>query len=102
MGEAQLSGHLVVVGWKSDMVDLVGRAPAGQPGRDPGTVVLVNAAGESANEELRQRFPGIGYVHGDTVDPGVLSARAPLARAAWSCSPTSPWRARTRRPTPAP
>ena len=80
LGEAQLSGHLVVVGWKSDMVDLVDGLLRAQPGRDPGTVVLVNAAGESANEELRQRFPGIGYVHGDTVDPAVL-VRAGAARA---------------------
>ena len=42
--------------------------------------MLVNAAGDAANEELRQRFPGIAYVHGDTVDPSVL-LRAGIARA---------------------
>jgi voltage-gated potassium channel len=80
LGEAQLSDHLVVVGWKSDMVDLVGGLLRAQPGLAPPAVVLVNAAGEAANEELRQRFPGIGYVHGDTVDPAVLE-RAGVAHA---------------------
>jgi voltage-gated potassium channel len=72
LGEAERSGHLVVVGWKSDMVDLVEGLLRAQPGLDAGSVVLVNAAGEAPNEELRQRFPGLGYVHGDTVDPAVL------------------------------
>jgi len=72
LGEAARSGHLVVVGWKSDMVDLVEGLLRAQPGLDPSAVVLVNAAGEATNEELRQRFPGLGYVHGDTVDPAVL------------------------------
>jgi voltage-gated potassium channel len=80
LGEAELSGHLVVVGWKADMVDLVEGLLRAQPGLDPKTVVLVNGAGESANEELRRRFPGLGYVHGDTVDPAVLD-RAGATRA---------------------
>ncbi len=80
LGEAQLSGHLVVVGWKSDMFDLVEGLLRAQPGLEPGGVVLANAAGDAANEELRQRFPGIAYVHGDTVDPSVL-LRAGIARA---------------------
>jgi voltage-gated potassium channel len=80
LGEAELSGHLVVVGWKSDMVELVEGLLRAQPGLDAKSVVLVNAAGEAANEELRQRFPGLGYVHGDTVDPVVL-LRAGAARA---------------------
>jgi voltage-gated potassium channel len=80
LGEAQLSGHLVVVGWKSDMPDLVEGLLRAQPGLEPGRVVLANAAGEAANEELLARFPGLAYVHGDTVDPAVLK-RAGIARA---------------------
>jgi voltage-gated potassium channel len=80
LGEAQLSDHLVVVGWKSDMHDLVQGLLRAQPGLQPAGVVLVNAAGDAANEELRQRFAGLAYVHGDTVDPAVLM-RAGIARA---------------------
>ena len=71
LGEARISGHLVVIGWKSDMYEFVGRLLE-QPGLSPGRLLLVNAAGEAANEELRQRYPGLGYVHGDTVDASAL------------------------------
>ena len=90
LGEARMSGHLVVVGWKSDMLEFVGRLLE-QPGLAPGRVVLVNAAGEAANEELRQRFPGLGYVHGDTVDPSVLQRAERRAR------PGASWSSRTSR-----
>jgi voltage-gated potassium channel len=71
LGEARVAGHLVVVGWKADMLAFVGGLLE-QPGVAPETLVLVNDAGEAVNEELRHRFPGIGYVHGDPVDPSVL------------------------------
>jgi len=72
LGESRLTGHLVVVGWKADMLELVEGLLGAQPGLTPEGIVLVNQAGESRNEELRRRFPGLGYVHGDTVDPAVL------------------------------
>jgi len=80
LGEAQLSGHLVVVGWKADMPELVEGLLRAQPDLEPGRVLLVNAAGEAANEELMARFSGLAYVHGDTVDPSVLR-RAGVDRA---------------------
>src|SRR5512140_361679 len=76
---ARVAGHLVVVGWKTDMLEFVGGLLE-QPDVTPETLVLVNDAGETANEELRHTFPGIGYVHGDTVDPSVLQ-RAKIAAA---------------------
>ncbi len=79
LGEARVSGHLVVVGWKTDMLEFVGGLLE-QPDLTPETIVLVNDAGQAPNEELRHRFPGIGYVHGDTVDPSVLQ-RASIAHA---------------------
>lgn len=79
LGETRLTGHLVVVGWKRDMLEFVEGLLA-QPGTTPDGVVLVNAAGEAANEELRHRFPGLGYVHGETIDPAVLE-RACVSRA---------------------
>jgi voltage-gated potassium channel len=80
LGEVRLSGHLVVIGWKADMLELVEGLLEAQAGLAAEAVVLVNAAGEAANEELRQRFPGLGYVHGDTLDPDVLR-RAGVAQA---------------------
>jgi voltage-gated potassium channel len=71
LGEARLSGHLVVIGWKSDMNEFVARLLE-QPGIAPAKVVLVNAAGEGPNEELRRRHPGLGYVHAEMVDAAVL------------------------------
>jgi voltage-gated potassium channel len=80
LGEVQLSGHLVVIGWKADMPELVAGLFEAQAGLAAEAVVLVNAAGEAANEDLRRRFPGLGYVHGDTLDPLVLR-RACVAQA---------------------
>ena len=83
------------------MLELVAGLLEAQAGLTAEAVVLVNAAGEAAEEELRQRFPGLGYVHGDTLDPGVLrragvEARRVLVLADERAS------APTRRPTPAP
>jgi voltage-gated potassium channel len=74
LGQARLERHLVVFGWKE--AGLL----AAQPGLTPDAVVLVNQAGQTANDELRRRFPGLGYVHGDPVDSAVLE-RAAVARA---------------------
>jgi voltage-gated potassium channel len=81
LGQSQLSGHLVVVGWKSDMPELVEGLLQAQRSLGAERVVLVNGAGEAANEELLARFAGLAYVHGDTVDPAVLR-RAGVDRAA--------------------
>jgi voltage-gated potassium channel len=77
---ATLSGHLVILGWKSDMHLLIEQVLAANPKLGAGHVVLVNAAGETANDALRQQFPGLVYIHGDVVDPLALR-RANLARA---------------------
>jgi voltage-gated potassium channel len=50
------------------------------PELGPGRLVIVNSAGDLANEELRGRFPGLVYIHGETIDPAVLQ-RAGVARA---------------------
>jgi len=83
----QLKGHLVVLGWKADMLLLVQGLLSALPDLAPGKLVLVNQAGEMANEELRARFSGLQYVHGDAIDPmvlqraGVTSARKVLVLA---------------------
>ncbi len=80
LGEARLRGHLVVFGWKTDMLELVAGLLAAQPGLMPDRIVLVNQAGPAANQGLRDHFPGLGYVDGDPVDPAVLD-RAGVAQA---------------------
>jgi voltage-gated potassium channel len=80
LGQARVTGHLVVFGWKAEMPELVAGLLAAQPGLTPDGIVLVNQAGQAANEELRSRFPGLGYVHGDPVDSAVLE-RAAVAQA---------------------
>ncbi len=80
LGEAHRSGHLVVFGWKADMLDLVEGLLAAQSGLTADQIVLVNQAGQAANHELRGRHPGLGYLHGDPVDPAVLD-RACVAQA---------------------
>lgn len=80
LGEARLTDHLVVFGWKTDMLELVEGLLAAQPGLTPDHIVLVNQAGPAANQGLRDRFPGLGYVNGDPVDPAVLE-RAGIAQA---------------------
>ena len=83
----QLKAHLVVLGWKADMPLLVHGLLSALPDRSPSALVLVNQAGELANEDLRTRFPGLHYVHGDAIDPlvlqrsGVLHARKVLVLA---------------------
>ena len=83
----QLNAHLVVLGWKADMPLLVQGLLSALPDRSPKALVLVNQAGELANEDLRTRFPGLHYVHGDAIDPlvlqrsGVLHARKVLVLA---------------------
>src|SRR5918995_3202637 len=76
----QLSGHLVIVGWKPDMPDFVKEVLDLNPELGGGRLVLVNVADELQNESLRQRFPGLVYVRGDVVDPVALQ-RAKVARA---------------------
>ena len=76
----QLKGHLVVLGWKADMALLVQGLLSALPELAPDDLALVNLAGELANEQLRTRFPGIYYVHGDSIDPLVLQ-RAGIAHA---------------------
>jgi voltage-gated potassium channel len=77
----QLSGHLVIVGWKPDMPDFVKEVLEINPDLAGGRLVLVNVADEFQNESLRQRFAGVLYVRGDVVDPVALQ-RANVARAA--------------------
>lgn len=77
----QLKGHFVLMGWKPDIHLLVQDLLAAHPDLSPDRLVLVNLAGEIANEELRNRFPGLVYLHGDIIDP-VLLQRAHLAAAA--------------------
>jgi voltage-gated potassium channel len=67
----ELKGHIVILGWKSDMGLLVEDLLTAHPDLGPGRLVLVNTAGDLANEELRNRFPGLVYIHGDTIDPAV-------------------------------
>ena len=68
----RLSGHLVILGWKPDMPDLVQEILALSPGLATHRLVLVNLADELKNESLRERFPGLLYVRGDIIDPMAL------------------------------
>jgi voltage-gated potassium channel len=77
----QMKSHFVLMGWKPDIHLLVQDLLAAHPDLSADRLVLVNLAGEIANEELRNRFPGIVYLHGDMIDPAVLQ-RAHLAAAA--------------------
>jgi voltage-gated potassium channel len=65
-------GHLVILGWKADLHLLLQGMLSISPDLLQKGVVLVNQAGEMPNEQLRARFPGIVYVHGDSIDPQVL------------------------------
>jgi voltage-gated potassium channel len=76
----QLRGHLVVLGWKADMLLLVEGLLRALPRLRPEELVLVNLAGELANEEVRARFPRLHYLHGDSIDTEVLQ-RAGVGRA---------------------
>jgi voltage-gated potassium channel len=75
-----MKGHFVILGWKADLHLLVADLLRAHPELSPERLVLVNTAGEMANEELRSRFPGLVYVHGDVIDTAVLQ-RAGVARA---------------------
>ena len=77
----KMKGHFVVLGWKSDIPLLIQGLLDAHAGLVPERLVLVNLAGEMANDELRGRFAGLVYIHGDPIDPAVL-ARAHLANAA--------------------
>ena len=76
-----LSGHFVVMGWKPDMHRLVHDVLAAHADLQPNHLVLVNSAGQEANDGLRQEYPGLRYLHGELTDPLVLQ-RANIARAA--------------------
>ncbi len=76
-----LSGHFVVLGWKADMHLLVRDILAAHPDVGPERLVLVNTAGQEANDGLRAEFLRLHYLHGDVIDPLVLQ-RAHIASAA--------------------
>jgi voltage-gated potassium channel len=80
-GAHKMKGHFVVLGWKSDIPLLVQGLLDAHRTLGPEHLVLVNTAGEMANEDLRGRFPGLVYIHGDPIDTAVLK-RARLADAA--------------------
>jgi voltage-gated potassium channel len=68
----RLKGHVVVLGWKADLPLLVQGLLAAMPGLTPDRIVLANLAGEMRNEEIRALYPGIHYLHGDSIDPQLL------------------------------
>ena len=76
-----LTGHFVIMGWKPDMHLLVKEVLAAHPGLNAEHLVLINSAGEEANDGLRGQFEGLRYLHGELTDPLVLQ-RANIARAA--------------------
>ena len=75
-----VSGHCVILGWKSDMHLFVQEILTVNPELSPEKLVLVNGADELLNGELRDRFPGLVYIHGEVTDPLVLQ-RTHLSRA---------------------
>lgn len=77
----QKRGHFVILGWKADLGGLVFDLLESDADLNAEDVVLVNVAGEVANDEIRARFPGIGYIHGDPVD-GETLGRAHIEEAA--------------------
>lgn len=76
-----LSGHLVMLGFRPDMAQLIEEVLRINPDLPSRGLLLVNLAEELAIEELRTRFPGLHYLRGDIVDALTLQ-RANLARAA--------------------
>lgn len=76
-----LQRHFVVLGWKRDMRQFLQDIFTVNPDVRAAQVVLVNAADELLNQELRDAFPGVVYVRGEMVDAAVL-ARANVTRAA--------------------
>ena len=74
-----LNGHVVVLGWKPDMVEFVDEMLR----LDPALVrrlVLVNLADEQVIEELRARYEGMLYIRGEVLDALTLQ-RANMAHA---------------------
>jgi voltage-gated potassium channel len=76
-----LSGHTVILGWKTDMPLFVKDILALSPEPSTARLVLVNLADELVNHELRDLFPGLVYLRGDVLDAMVLQ-RANVAAAA--------------------
>jgi voltage-gated potassium channel len=76
-----LSSHFVILGWKTDLHQMLADMLAAHPDLKAERLVLVNAAGEAVNEDLRERFRGLVYIHGDVIDPLALQ-RAAIERAA--------------------
>jgi voltage-gated potassium channel len=68
----QKKGHFVILGWKADLAGLVADLILSDADLEAEDIVLVNGAGEGMNEEIRSRFPRIGYIHGDVVDSETL------------------------------
>ncbi len=77
----RLSGHLVMLGYRPDMAQLIEELLRIHPGLSSRGLLLVNVADELAIDELKARFPGIHYVRGDVIDALALQ-RANLGRAA--------------------
>lgn len=77
---SRLDGHVVILGWKPDMHLLVDEMLRVNPRLKPARLVLVSLADEVQGEQLRDRFPGLVFLHGDVVDPLVLK-RAGVDRA---------------------
>ena len=75
-----LKGHLVILGYKADLGLLLKDLLQAHPGLTAGRLVLVNHAGEMANDSVRADFQGVVYIHGDIIDPALL-ARAGLTAA---------------------
>jgi voltage-gated potassium channel len=76
-----VTGHCVILGWKSDMHLLVQEILTVNPELSPQLLVLVNGADELLNNDLRDRFPGLVYIQGELTDPLVLQ-RTHLTHAA--------------------
>lgn len=78
---ADLTGHLVILGWKPDMSEFLQEVVDLDPGLARGGIVLVNLADEIHNEALRRALPATIYVRGDVIDTLALR-RANVAAAA--------------------
>jgi len=76
----RLSGHVVMLGFRPDMAQLIEEVLRINPALPERGLLLVNVADELAIEELKTRFPGVHHVRGDIVDALTLR-RANLARA---------------------
>lgn len=77
---SRLSGHVVILGFKSDLPEFLSEIFAVSPDLKEERIVVLNQASEEEVEELRALFPGLLYIRGDMVDPLALG-RVNLARA---------------------